>query len=162
MDDLTDALAVGRECDLAGADLPAARLVELLTAPAPAGAPALRLRRATVTGALRLHGVRVGVPVELRECTFVRAPDLRMAELTGLALTGSRLPGLRAGNLRVAADLLLDDGFDAAGPVDLTDAQIGGSLRLSGGRLRGGGDHALVADRVVVEGTWYARRLRAD
>jgi hypothetical protein len=106
--------------------------------------------------------VRVGVPVELRECTFVRAPDLRMAELAGLALTGSRLPGLRAGNLRVAADLLLDDGFDAAGPVDLNDAQIGGSLRLSGGRLRGGGDHALVAERVVVEGTWYARRLRAD
>jgi hypothetical protein len=162
VDDLTDALAVGRECDLAGAELAAARLVELLTAPTPAGAPALRLRRATVTGALRLHGVRVGVPVELRECTFVRAPDLRMAELAGLALTGSRLPGLRAGNLRVAADLLLDDGFDAAGPVDLTDAQIGGSLRLSGGRLRGGGDHALVADRVVVEGTWYARRLRAD
>jgi thiol-disulfide isomerase/thioredoxin len=115
-----------------------------------------------VTGALRLHGVRVGVPLELRECTFAHAPGLRMAELSGLALTGSRLPGLLAGNLRVAADLLLDDGFDAAGSVDLTDAQIGGSLRLSGGRLRGSGEHALVADRVVVEGTWYARRLRAD
>ena len=139
---------------------PPRELVALLTAPAPPGAPALRLRRATVTGALRLLGARVGVPVELRECTFAHAPDLRMAELAGLALTGSRLPGLRAGNLRVAADLLLDDGFDAAGPVDLTDAQIGGSLRLSAGRLRGAGRR--VADRVVVEGTCYARRLRAD
>jgi hypothetical protein len=157
VNDLADALAAGRETDLAGAELPAADLVALLTAPAPAGAPALRLRRATITGALRLSGARVGVPVELRECTFGHAPDLRMAELTGLALTGSRLPGLRAGNLRVAADLLLDDGFDA-GPVDLTDAQIGGSLRLSAGRPRAG----CTADRVVVEGTCYARRLRAD
>ena len=31
-----------------------------------------------------------------------------------------------------------DDGFDTGGPVDLTDAQIGGSLRLSAGRLRAG------------------------
>ena len=138
MNDLADALASGRETDLAGVELPAAELVALLTASAPPGAPALRLRRATVTGALRLSGARVGVPVELRECTFAHVPDLRMAELAGLALTGSRLPGLRAGNLRVAADLLLDDGFDARGPVDLTDAQIGGSLRLSAGRLRAG------------------------
>ena len=162
MDDLAEALASGRECDLDGEPLAAAHLAQVLTAPPPPGAPALRLRRATVTGALRLFGARVAVPVELRECTFAHVPDLRMAELPGLALTGSLLPGLLAGNLRVAADLLLDDGFDAAGPVDLTDAQIGGSLRLSAGRLRGNGGHALVADRVVVEGTWYARRLRAD
>ena len=158
MNDLADALASGRETDLAGTELPAAELVALLTAPAPPGAPALRMLHARVTGALRLSGARVGVPVELRECTFAHVPDLRMAELAGLALTGSRLPGLRAGNLRVAADLLLDDGFDAGGPVDLTDAQIGGSLRLSAGRLRAG----CTADRVVVEGTCYARRLRAD
>jgi hypothetical protein len=160
--ELADALASGREWDLDGAALPAALLVQVLTAAPPPGAPALRLRQATVTGALRLFGARVAVPVELRECTFRQVPDLRMAEFTGLALTGSQLPGLQAGNLRVGADLLLDDGFDAEGPVDLTDAQVGGSLRLSGGRLRGAGGHALVADRVVVEGTWYARRLRAD
>jgi hypothetical protein len=160
--ELAGALASGREWDLGGAPVPAALLVQVLTATPPPGAPALRLRHATVTGALRLFGARVPVPVELRECTFGHVPDLRMAEFPGLALTGCALPGLRAGNLRVAADLLLDDGFDATGPVDLTDAQIGGSLRLSAGRLRGAGGYALVADRVVVEGTWYARRLRAD
>ena len=47
-----------------------------------------------------------------------------MAEFTGLALTGCRMPGLQAGNLRVTADLLL-------------------------------------ADRIVVGGTCYARRLRS-
>lgn len=160
--ELADALASGRERNFDGGVVPAALLVAVLTAPAPPGAPALCLRQATITGELRLFGARVPVPVELRECTFEQVPDLRMAELQGLALTGSRLPGLRAGNVRIAADLLLDGGFDAEGPVDLTDAQVGGSLRLSGGRLRGAGGHALVADRLVVEGTWYARRLRAD
>ena len=69
-------------------------------------------------------------PVELLGCTFTAAPDLRMAEFTGLALTGCRMPGLQAGNLRVTADLLLNDGFAADGCVHLQDAQIGGSLRL--------------------------------
>ena len=104
----------------------------------------------------------VRVPVELHDCLFTQAPDLRMAEFSGLALTGCRVPGLRAGNLRVAADLLLNDGFTAHGPVDLTDAHVGGSLRLSAGRLTAAGGRALIADRVVVEGTCYARRLSSN
>ncbi len=162
LDGLAAALRAGDELDAAGAVLPASALVELLAAGPLPGAPALRLRGATVTGALRLSGARVHVPVELRDCRFSGEVDLRMAQLSGLALTGSRLPRLRAGNLRVAADLMLDDGFTADGPVDLTDAHIGGSLRLSGGNLRGAGGRALVADRVVVAGTCYARRLHSD
>ena len=159
---LADALAVGRELDLQGAALPATTLAAVLTDAPPPGAPTLRLRRANITGELRLTGATVGIPVELRGCVFAHVPDLRMAEFAGLALTGCRLPGLRAGNLRVAADLLLDDGFTAHGPVHLADAQIGGSLRLSGGRLRGAGGRALIADRIVVDGTCYARRLRSS
>ncbi len=159
---LAAALGAGRELDLGGVALPATVLADLLTAPPPPGAPALRLRRAHVAGVLRLTGTTVRVPVELRGCVFAQVPDLRMAEFAGLALTGCRLPGLRAGNLRVTADLLLDDGFTADGPVHVADAQIGGSLRLSGGRLRGAGGRALVADRIVVGGTCYARRLRSD
>ena len=160
--ELADALASGRELDLRGAALPAALLAEVLTAPPPPGAPVLRLRRAAVNGVLRLVGAHVRVPVELHDCLFTQAPDLRMAEFSGLALTGCRVPGLRAGNLRVAADLLLNDGFTAHGPVDLTDAHVGGSLRLSAGRLMAAGGRALIADRVVVEGTCYARRLSSN
>ncbi|OLT17637.1 hypothetical protein BJF78_12655 [Pseudonocardia sp. CNS-139] len=155
---LADALESGQEMDLAGAVIPASVVAAAICAPRPEGAAVLRLRRANITGVLRLTGAKVEVPVELLGCVFAQVPDLRMAELAGLALTGSRVPGLRAGNLRVAADLLLDDGFVAHGPVNLTDAQVGGSLRLSGGRLRGDGGRALVADRIVVEGTCYARR----
>ena len=161
-DALADALVSGRELDFAGATLPASVLAAAICASRPEGAPALRLRRANVTGALRLTGAKIEVPVELRGCVFAHVPDLRMAEFAGLALTGSRVPGLRAGNIRVAADLLLDDGFISHGPVHLTDAQIGGSLRLSAGRLRGAGGRALIADRIVVEGACYARRLHTD
>lgn len=160
---LRAALAAGRELDLGGAALPASLLAAVLTAEPPPGAPAMRLRRARLTGVLRLTGARVGFPVELRDCVFAHAPDLRMAELAGLAMTGCRVPGLRAGNVRVAADLLLADGFTATGAVNLSDARIGGSLRMSGGRLRGvDGGRALFADRIVVGGTWYARRLGSD
>lgn len=158
---LLDVMGSGHEWDLAGTVIPSAVLADVLTGPPPSGAPALRLRRATFTGVLRLIGASVRVPVELRECTFGHVPDLRMAAFTGLALSGCRLPGLRAGNARFGADLLLDDGFSVHGPVHLPDAFVGGSLRLSGGRLDGTGGHALVADRIVVEGTVYARRLRS-
>lgn len=160
--DLDDALASGRELDLADAELPAAALVRVLTGTRPPGAPALRLRRAVVTGALRLAGATVPMPVELRNCRFTHPPDLRMATLLGLALTGCHVPGLLAGNAAVTADLLLDDGFTAFGRVDLADAHVGGSLRLSGSHLHGTAGRALIADRVVVDGTWYARRMRAD
>jgi hypothetical protein len=159
--ELAEALAAGRELDLGGRALPAPQLSAVLSAAGSAGGP-LRLRGAAVTGPLTLAGARVGRPVELLGCTFTDEPDLRMAEFAGLALTGCRLPGLQAGNLRVTADLLLNDGFVADGPVHLPDAQIGGSLRLSAGRLHGAGGPALVADRIVVGGTWYARRLRSD
>ncbi|HXV93426.1 MAG TPA: hypothetical protein VD813_09025, partial [Pseudonocardia sp.] len=154
--------AAGREVDLAGETLPAGTLAALVTAERPPGVPALRLRNARIAGPLQLSGARVEVPVELVGCEFDTEPDLRMASFTGLALTGSRLPGLQAGNLRVEADLLLGDGFSSHGTVRLTDAQVGGSLRFSAGHLRGAAGPALIADRIVVGGACYARRLRAE
>ncbi len=158
--ELAAALRAGRELDLHGRAFPAAELAGVLIA--PPGTGRLRLRGAVLTGELQLMGARVERPVELLQCTFTHVPDLRMAEFLGLRLTGCRLPGLEAGNLRVAADLLLNDGFVANGPVNLTDAQIGGSLRFSAGQLRADGGAALYADRIVVGGTCYARRLRSD
>lgn len=156
------AVATGHELDLGGAEIAADSLVAVLTSKRPPGAPVLRLRRARISGQLRLVGAVVELPVELLDCEFDTVPDLRMVRLESLALTGTRLPGLRAGNLRVAADLLLDDGFVADGTVHLTDAQIGGSLRLSGGWMRGANGRSLIADRIVVNGACYARRLRSD
>ena len=58
MNDLADALAAGRETDLAGAELPAVDLAARLTAPAPPGAAALRLPGARITGNPDLAGAR--------------------------------------------------------------------------------------------------------
>ncbi len=160
--ELAAAMAAGGEVDLGGTAVAGDELAALLVSTSYTGTGPLRLRRATVTGTLRLIGVGVGVPVELHDCSFDEVPDLRMAAFPGLALTGCRLPGLQAGNLRVTADLLLNDGFAAGGTVYLADAQVGGSLRLSAGRLHGRGGAALIADRIVVGGTCYARRLHSD
>lgn len=158
---LNEALAAGHEIDLGGAEMPAAALVVVLTADPPPGAPVLRLRQARVTGVLRLTGARVSMPVDLRGCDFDEAPDLRMAEFTGLSMSGCTVPVLRAGNLHVTGDLTLDDDFTSHGPVNLADARIGGSLRLSAGKLGGVGVRAVIADRLVVGGTCYARQLVA-
>ncbi|MCW0215489.1 MAG: hypothetical protein OJJ54_19200 [Pseudonocardia sp.] len=71
-EEIRRALPAGREVDLRGAVLPASVLVELLTAEPPPGAPVLRLRRASVTGTLRLTGADVPTPVELRDCVFAQ------------------------------------------------------------------------------------------
>jgi hypothetical protein len=83
-----------------------------------------------------------------------------MARLAGLRLPGCRLPGLRAHNLAVDSDLVLEAGFSSSGQVDLTDAHIAGSLRLSGAVLRKPGGHALLADRLVASGAIQAKALR--
>ncbi|GGP38735.1 pentapeptide repeat-containing protein [Saccharothrix coeruleofusca] len=135
-------------------------LTALLTGPAPAGLPALRLVGAHVVGLLRLEGARVRHVVDLRDCVFEQPPDLRMARLTGLRLRGCRMPGLRGRNLRVGSDLVLEAGFTSDGVVDLTDAAVRGTVRLAGAVLRGG-DHALLAARIRVSGSMQAIALRA-
>lgn len=136
-------------------------LAELLAGPQrPEGRAALRLAGAVITGSLRLEAARVPVLVELTACEFETCPDLRMAELAGLRLTGCRLPGLLGHNLRVTADLVLDE-LVATGPVELADARIDGSLRLAGATLRRARGTAVAAERIVVRGTLAAHGLQA-
>lgn len=137
-------------------------LTELLASPRPAAGPvpALRLRGVTVQGTLCLQAAEVPYLIELTDCAFDSAPDLRMASVPGLALPGCRLPGLAAANLRVIGDLLLDDAT-VEGPIELDDAQLGGSLRLSGATLRNPGAEALSGRGLAVDGTLHAPGLAA-
>jgi hypothetical protein len=153
-----------------GAEWPPARrvsaafLVGLLTgcdAPQRSGVPALRLAGVAIIGELGLEAADVPYLVELTECWFSHRPDLRMAHLAGLRLAGCRLPGLRGRNLRVDSDLVLEAGFTADGLVDLADAHVDGSLRLSGAVLRRPGGTALLAERVQIGGAVQATALRA-
>lgn len=138
-------------------------LVELLTEDRAArlAVPMASLAGARVVGELRLAGAVVSTPMWFTECEFEDPPDLDMARLEGLALTGCRLPGLRGSNLRVAAHLTLT-GLISTGTVRLNDAQIGGTLRLDRAELRVPEGYALFAERMEVRGALYARRMRTE
>ncbi|GAA2666098.1 hypothetical protein LV78_001506 [Actinosynnema pretiosum] len=127
---------------------------------APPGPPALRLINAHVVGLFGLEGARVPHVVDLLDCTFEQPPDLRMARLVGLRMRACKVPGLRARNVRVRSDLVLEAGFTSDGVVDLTDATVDGTFRLAGAVLRGGA-HALLAARIRVSGSLMAVALRA-
>ncbi|GAA3860001.1 oxidoreductase [Saccharothrix violaceirubra] len=136
-------------------------LADLLTS-TPRGRSALRLQGARITGPFALAGARVRHVVDLEDCTFDEAPDLRMARMTGLRLRGCRVPGLLGRNLRVGSDLALDLGFTSDGVVDLTDSTVDGTFHLAGAVLRGDGEHALLAARIRLSGSMQAVALRAD
>ncbi|MBW4719419.1 hypothetical protein KZQ38_19700 [Saccharothrix sp. SC076] len=123
---------------------------------------ALRLVGAHVTGLFAVEGTWVDHVVDFQDCTFEEAPELAVARLVGLRMRGCRVPGLRARNLRVGSDLVLEGGFTSDGVVDLTDATVDGTLRLAGAVLRGAGGHALLAARVRLSGSLHAIALRAD
>ncbi|OLR91215.1 hypothetical protein BJP25_31275 [Actinokineospora bangkokensis] len=162
------AFATGTAVDLAGR---ADRSVrgELLTGlllgayPLDEGAmPALRVDNALVTGEFELEGRTVGHLVSLHGCAFERPLDLRMAQLVALNLRGCEVPGLRGRNLRVGSDLRLELGFRCTGVVDLTDATIAGTLRLSGAALHHPEGVALRAERLRTSGSVQAVALEVD
>ncbi len=162
-DEVCQGFARGATLDLAGADVPASLLVELLVgAPLQADGriPALRLARAVVRGPLALPGATVTALVELTGCTFDEPIDLYAADLTGWRLIRCALPGLQAANLRVLSELALED-CTVQGPVALPDARLKGPLRLVNTYLDAAGGRALVGERVVVSGVLDARGLQA-
>ena len=101
-------------------------------------AKALTLSCSTFTGPLRLAGVSV-------------AGSFRCS---GAQLTGRDEDGyaLSAARVKVGGDVFLDEGFTAAGAVELGSADIAGSLSCSGAQLTGRDEdgYALSAYRVKV------------
>jgi hypothetical protein len=163
-DDVCKAFAQGAALDLAGGEVPAAALVELL-AGAPQRAegriPALRLTGAVIRGALDLPGATVTALVELTGCTFDEPIDLYAADLVGWRLTRCTLPGLGAASLRARSELALQV-CTVTGPVVLPDARIEGPLRLIDTRLHTADGPALVGVRMVIRGVLDARGLQAE
>ncbi|MGH3933580.1 MAG: hypothetical protein ACRDS1_01115, partial [Pseudonocardiaceae bacterium] len=163
-DQVCQAFASGAELDLAGGEVPAALLVELLAGTplqSEGRIPALRLAGAVVLGPLALPGATVPVLVELTNCTFDEPIDLYAADLAGWHLTRCTMPGLQAANVRVRSELSLEK-CTVTRPVVLPDARIEGPLRLIGTHLDTAGGHALAGVRLVVRGVLDARGLHAD
>ena len=133
------------------------------------GESGLRIRGAWVTGVLSLEGCRDLPGLALRNCVFGAMPTLRLAEMSALNLTGSRMPGLDADRLETRGSVYLED-VEADGTIRLQGATLGGNLNCDGAILTatavGVGDRwksdegrALRADRVRIGGSISLRKV---
>jgi hypothetical protein len=116
--------------------------------PVPGFVPALRLRRAVVTGVLDVSGCEVPYAMAMTDCTIEEAPVLEAASTRLIDLSGSRLPALSLGDARIDGQLRLA-GIHCEGSLGLTRAHVSGSLDLNGAQLLG--TPALHADSLLVD-----------
>ena len=153
---VTEAYQRGERIDLDGEPIRGQVLAELLE---DAGSPSvLRLTGARITEYFGLQGRDVRQVLDLRDCVFEHRPDLRMARIVGLRMHACRMPGFLGRNMRVESDLILEPRFTCDGALDLTDASIDGSLRMSGAVLHG----PFLGARVRVLGSLQAVVLRTN
>lgn len=132
--------------------------------------PALRLNGARITGVLDLRHGTVDMPVRLSRCRFEESPRLYGSQLRQLNLSGSVLPGLDAGTLRVEGVLRLTE-CRFEGPVALGGAQIARALFLERAEFRVPDEveeavlqlnHLTVGEDLVAPGMQARGRVRMD
>ncbi|MEU5690688.1 hypothetical protein [Actinosynnema sp. NPDC020468] len=123
----------------------------------PSAPPVIRVEDRFVTGVLDLRAVEFPFLLEFVRCRFEEVPDLRQGNLAGVGFADCRLPGLAGRNLSSANEVSLA-GSTVEGLVDLTDADIAGSLSLQGSTLLADG-LALHADRLKLAGALLAHRV---
>ncbi|MFJ8637085.1 hypothetical protein [Streptomyces sp. NPDC093568] len=158
---LWDAFPAGRQVDLRhhvvgdppvpGADIRAEVLARLLLGEVearPGRVPALRLRGATITGALDLSGCDLQYSLVAQDCTFDQQPLLEASSTALIDLSGSAFPGLLLRDARVDGLLRLT-GCRSSQAVRLTRAHVTKTADLTG--LRVSGAPALLGDSLVVE-----------
>jgi hypothetical protein len=121
--------------------------------------PVLRFTDKHIVGVLDLRAVEFPHLLEFVRCRFDDPPDVRQTKLAGCEFAACRLPGLEARNLYSDNDLRLVGGTLVEGRVDLTDAEISGSLELTGAKLVNVGGYALHADRLQLAGALLAANI---
>jgi hypothetical protein len=143
------AAAAGERLDLRSEphqEVDARLLCELLTG----DARAVRLRSATIVGALDLESAALRCPLELDDCRVGGPIVLQQASASSIRLRKCHLTKLLASQLRSSSDLDLSES-EVAGAVKLSGARIGGELRLSGATVNANSRRALDADDLRVE-----------
>jgi hypothetical protein len=119
----------------------------------------LRFSDKYIVGVLDLRAVEFPHLLEFVRCRFEEAPDLRQAKIAGCEFDACWMPGLEGRNLYSDNDLRLVGGTWVEGPVDLTDAEVSGSLDLTRARLVNAGGYALHADRLQLAGALLAAHI---
>jgi hypothetical protein len=121
--------------------------------------PVLRFTDRHIVGVLDLRAVEFPHLLEFVRCRFEEPPDLRQTNLAGCEFVTCRLPGFEGRNLYSDNDLRFVGGTRVEGRIDLTDAEIGGSLELTGAKLVNAGGYALHADRLQLAGALLAANI---
>jgi hypothetical protein len=123
--------------------------------------PVIQIEDSIITGHLDLRAADLPYLLEFVRCRFQHPPDLRQTMLAGLVFANCRFPGLHARNLGTRNDTQLLS-CTSTGLVNLTDAQIDGSLILNDSELRNPQRRAVHADRLSVAGALLGLRLRVS
>lgn len=106
----------------------------------------IQLTGARVLGNLELDFVKVPFRIRIIRSAFTGRIHLMYAEVPELNLSSSRTREIQADELVVPGGVLLMDGFQAEGPVDLKRAKLGAQLNCRGGHFDNPGGFALRAD----------------
>lgn len=121
--------------------------------------PVLRFSDQYIVGVLDLRAVEFPHLLEFVRCRFEEPPDLRQAKIAGCEFDSCWLPGLEGRNLYSDNDLRFVGGTRVEGRIDLTDAEVSGSLDLTRALLINPGRYALHADRLQLAGAMLASHL---
>jgi hypothetical protein len=121
--------------------------------------PVLRFSDQYIVGVLDLRAVEFPHLLEFVRCRFEEPPDLRQAKIAGCEFDSCWLPGLEGRNLYSDNDLRFVGGTRVEGRIDLTDAEVSGSLDLTRALLVNPGGYALHADRLQLAGAMLASHL---
>lgn len=117
----------------------------------------VRVEGARITGVADWDWQRLRVPLELIDCDLDAPLCLDRAEVAGLTLTGCRLPGLSAEQMRCASTLTVA-GCTVAGSMFLRDAEVSGAVVLRGTTILGTEDIP-VPNRPATRTAVHATRL---
>jgi hypothetical protein len=155
-------LISGELVDLGGKGIRAEVIRELLVRGHELDPRGIRIRNAKIEGQLDLCDVAAKRPLTLRDCTAEEPVLLDRAQLSALILSGLTAPAVRAPWLRVEHYVLLEDARlgEAGRAVDLTEANIGSHLNLSGTHLKG--EKTLYAPKLRTGSQVFLNGIRAE
>jgi hypothetical protein len=114
----------------------------------------LRIAGASILGRLDLEFCRIERPLWLRETEFEQRPCFDRCSIPHLSLSGCRLAGLDANELRVDFDLDLSD-VQSLGPLVISRARIAGQLICDRASIVNVGGAALLATYVQIGSSAY-------
>ena len=161
-----EGLSIPGRTVFAGGDLPEAASddnmlrAELLRAALlhpnlPIDAKGVRLRGAWVQGALDLQGIHCARDLTFSNCCFAEPANFVNAQLRGLHFSGCHLAGFSADHAQFSGSLYIRGDSHVQGEIGLAGVRITGDLQLCGLRVESGGQDAVFAPGLCVDGSLF-------